>query len=190
MDRNLFLIATGANLYYSAGSPADSQLEALRRLDARPGVAVQAMSRLYRSPAFPTGSGPDYVNGCAAVSADCTAEAFLSLLHEIEAQLGRVRGARWQSRAIDLDLIGCGGLIAPDAATQTYWRSLPLAEQSVKAPERLILPHPRMQDRAFVLKPLSDIAPGWRHPVTGQSVAAMLAALPRADLDAVQPVFP
>ena len=60
--------------------------------------------------------------------------------------------------------------------------------QGVQAPDRLILPHPRMQDRAFVLAPLAEIAPDWRHPLTGLSVAAMLEALGPRALDGMTPV--
>ena len=62
------------------------------------------------------------------------------------------------------------------------------ARQRVEAPDRLILPHPRLQDRAFVLIPLADICPGWRHPVTGASVSDMIAALPEADKEAIWPL--
>ena len=81
-----------------------------------------------------------------------------------------------------------GDLVLPDAATQARWRDLPLAEQMRRAPETLVLPHPRLHERAFVLVPLLDIAPQWRHPLLGRSVAEMVAALPRAERDAVVPL--
>ncbi|MDO5657751.1 MAG: 2-amino-4-hydroxy-6-hydroxymethyldihydropteridine diphosphokinase [Paracoccus sp. (in: a-proteobacteria)] len=187
MQENLCFIATGANLSYSATGPAGSQIAALRALDQRADMAVVAVSRFYRSPAFPAGSGPDYVNACAAIRSGLGPQDLLAVLHETEAALGRVRAQRWGARVIDLDLIGLGAMVLPDAATQSHWRELPPPAQAETAPGQLILPHPRMQDRAFVLKPLADIAPLWRHPLTGLSVAAMLAALPAADRDAVLP---
>lgn len=96
--------------------------------------------------------------------------------------MGRQRegAARWGPRTIDLDLIAAGQIVRPNAAIQSTWRDLPEADQRRIAPEKLILPHPRMQDRIFVLRPLSEIAPKWRHPVTGKTVAEMLAALDSA----------
>jgi 2-amino-4-hydroxy-6-hydroxymethyldihydropteridine diphosphokinase len=81
-----------------------------------------------------------------------------------------------------------GDSVLPDAATQDRWRLLPSEAQIGSTPDQLILPHPRMQDRAFVLVPLADVAPDWVHPRTGLSVRQMLAALPAEDRDAVTPL--
>lgn len=91
-------------------------------------------------------------------------------------------------RTLDIDLLAMGDSVLPDAETQDRWRLLPMEQQVRATPDRLILPHPRLQDRAFVLVPLADVAPDWVHPRTGQSVRAMLAALPTEDRDAVKPL--
>jgi len=67
--------------------------------------------------------------------------------------------------------------VLPDVSTYRVWQDLPLERQTQVAPDTLILPHPRVQDRAFVLVPLADVAPEWRHPVSGQTVRQMLNAL-------------
>jgi 2-amino-4-hydroxy-6-hydroxymethyldihydropteridine diphosphokinase len=146
---------------------------------------VTARSHLYRTPAFPPGSGPDFANALVQVRTALAPETVLILLHEIEAAYGRVRDQRWGPRSLDLDLIALGDVILPDADTHAGWRALPSEVQGSRVPDRLILPHPRVQDRAFVLIPLRDAVPDWHHPVTGQSVAEMVAALPEADRQSV-----
>lgn len=189
MANNTFLIALGANLPSAAGLPAQTLAAALERMPEQ-GLMLAAVSRFYRSPAFPAGSGPDYVNACAVVSAEAAPTEVLARLHAIEEELGRVRSERWQARRIDLDLIAAGQTVLPDAESQAAWRALPLERQMRETPSELILPHPRLQDRGFVLIPLAEIAPAWRHPATGQSVAEMAAALPEAEKAALVPLEP
>ncbi|RWR19857.1 2-amino-4-hydroxy-6-hydroxymethyldihydropteridine diphosphokinase [Sinirhodobacter populi] len=188
-DCNMFLIALGANLSSDAGAPAQTLTAALSRLDDD-GFTLSAVSRFYRSPAFPAGSGPDYVNACAALKAapGLTPETVLAALHRVEDGLGRVRTERWQARRIDLDLIAAGDTLLPDAETHRSWRDLPLARQMREVPAMPIVPHPRLQDRAFVLIPLAEIAPHWRHPVIGKTVQEMLDALPEDEKAALTPL--
>ncbi|MBB3984296.1 2-amino-4-hydroxy-6-hydroxymethyldihydropteridine diphosphokinase [Sagittula marina] len=99
-------------------------------------------------------------------------------MHEIEADFGRARLQRWGSRTLDLDLLAVGDTILPDPETYDTWQRLTPQEQTCQTPDQLILPHPRLQDRAFVLVPLMDVAPTWQHPVLRQSTAELCAALP------------
>lgn len=179
----LCLIALGANLPLrddmTENPPGETLDAALRRLEAVTGAAVSA-SGFYRTPAFPPGSGPDFVNAAAALHITEAPEAVLTRLHAVEAEFGRRREARWGARTLDLDLIAVGDRVLPDGATQARWRALDLRAAQGQAPDRLILPHPRMQERAFVLVPLADVAPEWRHPLLGRTVREMLADLPEA----------
>lgn len=183
------LVAFGANLPLDGQAPAETIAQALQALQSE-GLALVAVSRLYLSPAFPAGAGPDYVNGAIEVSGAATHDvaALLALLHRVEARFGRERRQRWGQRTLDLDLLAAGESVLPNAATQDRWRHLAPEVQQTEAPDRLILPHPRLQDRAFVLVPLADIAPVWRHPRLGLTVQDMLAALPEADRAALVPL--
>lgn len=172
------IVALGANLPAGDLCPADAVSEAMDRLDpADHGVR----SRLFRTPAFPPGSGPDFVNAAIRMSWPESADALLMRLHAIEAEFGRTRSARWEARRMDLDLIAYGEAVLPDLETQSAWAGLAPNEAAERMPDRLIVPHPRLAERPFVLVPMADIAPDWVHPVTGQSVTQMLAACPAED---------
>jgi 2-amino-4-hydroxy-6-hydroxymethyldihydropteridine diphosphokinase len=183
----LALVALGANLNSDTDSPAHTLKKSLFRLSQK-GVSDIKTSRLFRTPAFPTGSGPDYVNAAAGFRWSDTPEALLSLLHEVEAELGRVRAERWGARVIDLDLVALGDMLCPDAQTQAHWAALPPERAAVELPDRLILPHPRLAERSFVLVPMADIAPDWRHPATGLDIATLLAARPAAERAEITPI--
>jgi len=144
-------------------------------------LSPSKQSALYATPAFPAGAGADFVNAAIVISTDLPPSEILAALHEIEANADRVRRTRWGQRTLDIDLIGCAAEVLPDPATFAQWRDLPLTDQMATAPDRLILPHPRLQDRAFVLVPLVEVAPDWRHPVSGLTVVEMLAELPAKD---------
>lgn len=185
------LVALGANLPVDGRAPADNLRLALDALPAQ-GLAVERASSLYATPCFPAGAGPDYVNAAARLrpAPGMDARAVLAALHRVEQQFGRERRQRWGMRTLDLDLIAMGALVLPDAATAAGWRDLPPGEQIAATPDRLILPHPRLQDRAFVLVPLAEIAPRWRHPALGLTAAALRNRLPAADVAAVTPLGP
>jgi len=181
------LIGLGANLPSSEGPPEATLRAALARLTAA-GLRLAAVSRFYATQAFPPGSGPDFVNAAARIKTARSPAEVLARLHDVEAALGRVRGARWAARAIDLDLLAMGDSVLPDIDTWERWAGLGPEEQLRAQPGVPILPHPRLQDRAFVLVPLKEVAPGWRHPVLGRTVAEMLAALPETERLAPRPL--
>ena len=185
------IVSLGANLPSAAGDAARTLCDVLAILHGEPDISIAAISRIWRTPAFPPGSGPDYANAAAAIRTSLAAQDLLDRLHGIEARFGRDRSTgRWSARVLDLDLIALDDLILPDTATLRHWMDLPSDRQRVLAPDRLILPHPRMGDRGFVLAPLSEIAPGWRHPLTGKPVSRMLAELGPDALEGMTPLAP
>ncbi len=181
------MVAFGANLQL-AGKPLPETVRKAAEKLAASGLSVVAMSRLYASPCFPAGAGPDYVNAAALVETSLDAPQLLATLHAVEADFGRERLNRWGQRTLDLDLIAMGDLVLPDAAMQDQWRNLPPQDQDRTAPDQLILPHPRLQDRAFVLVPLADVAPEWRHPRLNLTVRQLLERLDPRDIAAVTPL--
>ena len=180
---NKMLVAVGANVPSRAG---DSRLTVLAAVEALREVFDDVrVSRLYKTLAFPAGSGPEFINAACSFRAEIPAEGVLKALHEIEADFGRERVVRWGQRTLDLDLIAFGDLVLPNAATFDHWRNLPIDDQKVQTPDTLILPHPRVQDRAFVLVPMLDIASDWMHPVLGQTTEEMLAQLPASEREEI-----
>ena len=179
------LIALGSNLPWNDAQPIEVLRKSLKELN-KISLLTEKVSRFFATPGFPAGADHDYVNAAAVLKTDLSAERILAILHNAEASFGRTRAKRWGGRTLDLDLIATGDAVLPDIETWTRWRNLSSALQMEEAPDQLILPHPRLQDRAFVLVPLMDVAPDWCHPVTGKTVAQMLSALPQADIAAVR----
>jgi 2-amino-4-hydroxy-6-hydroxymethyldihydropteridine diphosphokinase len=118
---------------------------------------VKRVSSLYESPAWPDPADPAFINAIAEIETSLPPEALLAGLHAIEAGFGRRRSVRNAPRSLDLDLIA-------------YHNEIRGGEDA-----DLILPHPRLSGRAFVLAPLLEVAPDWRHPVSGETAAEMAA---------------
>ena len=181
------ILAFGANIRSNSGGPAQTIAAATEALASR-GMRIIRMSRLYSTPCMPAGSGPDYVNAICEVDTQAPPEDVLAALHAVEEAFGRTREGRWAARGLDIDLIAYGDQVCPDLATYIAWRDLPFEDQRTRAPAQLILPHPRIADRAFVLIPLAEILPDWRHPISGLTVRQMLEALPESDKTPVKPL--
>lgn len=151
----LAAIGLGANL----GDAAATLRDALAEIARLPGIELLRASRLYRTPAWGRTEQPDFINAVALVDTTMPARELLDALLAIERSFGRVRldGERWGPRTLDLDLIDYHGLIRRDPPP--------------------VLPHPGIAERIFVLAPIAEIAPDWRHPETGLTAAAMLRRL-------------
>jgi len=185
--KNQPLVAIGSNEEYQFGGAVAIVKAAIIALGLA-GLPVRSVSRLYRTPCFPAGYGPDFINATVGLSSDLPAQEILKRLHEVEDEYRRGREKRWGPRTLDLDLLAIGGQILPNKDKLRHWMELPIESQLQSAPDQLILPHPRLQDRSFVLIPLSEIAPDWEHPVTGKTVTEMVNELPEVDKTAITPI--
>jgi 2-amino-4-hydroxy-6-hydroxymethyldihydropteridine diphosphokinase len=155
----MILLGLGANLPSVAHGPPPATLAAAIDALVAEGVAVERRSPWYRSAPLPSADQPWFVNGVIAVATRLAPAELLALLHRTEQRFGRRRQHRNEPRVLDLDLLDYDGRVEGTGS--------PVA-----------LPHPRLHERAFVLLPLRDVAPDWRHPVSGAGIEALIAALP------------
>lgn len=157
----MIYVGLGANLPSPDYSTPEATLAAALERFAAAGVTLVARAPWYRSAPVPRSDQPWFVNGVAAVETALAPGPLLSALLGIEAAFGRVRRERWGPRIIDLDIIA-------------------FHDKVLAAPGGPEIPHPRMHERAFVLLPLADLAPDWRHPVLHRGVQDLIAALDTA----------
>jgi len=181
------LIALGSNSEFRGVPPIKTLAKSIELLSIR-GCVIRAQSRNFETPAFPPGAGPAFVNAAVHVGWNGSAAALMTVLHDVEAEFGRVREHRWSARTLDLDLLLVDQDVLPDPQTVKSWMDLDLEAQKTRAPDQLLVPHPRLHDRSFVLVPLMDIAPDWVHPITQLTIKQMHDALPQSDRDAVIPL--
>jgi len=165
----LCAIALGSNLSSEIGDSEKIVKSAIAQLASYPEIEIVQVSRWYRTKAITlpnTASQPDYINGCAVLKTSLNPFQLLATLFKIEQMFGRERRERWGARTLDLDLLLYNDL-------------------QIDIPE-LVLPHPRMGDRAFVLLPLAEIAADWIHPIHQVAIAELAQNAP--DLDVSQPM--
>jgi 2-amino-4-hydroxy-6-hydroxymethyldihydropteridine diphosphokinase len=157
----VILIAFGSNLNSLWGTSRATVERALAELRAVR-IEIVHVSTLIETAPYGNPNQPTFVNAVAQIRTHKTPDALMRTLHMIERRAGRKRGRRWGPRTLDLDLIDYHGLVR---------RKLSL---DIKP---LVLPHPGILLRSFVLEPIAEIAPRWRHPVSHQTAQQALRTL-------------
>ena len=156
------ILGIGGNLvpdgYKTLQEGCDAAIEQLAHYKIR----VLGQSRWYETAPVPISDQPWFINAVILAETTLPAPTTLSVLHRIESRFGRTRNLRNEARVLDIDLVDFGGMVIKK--------------------ENLILPHPRMHERAFVLLPLRDLFADWTHPQTGQSLDALIDSLPADQL--------
>ncbi len=152
----MIFVAIGANLPGPDGADALTTCRrAVAALDALPRLQLRSLSRWFATAPMPPSGQPPYINGVAGLSGEADPAELLAALQVIESAHGRVRGVSNAARTLDLDIVAMGALVRASADP--------------------VVPHPRMHQRAFVLRPLADIAPDWVHPQSGRTLTNLLA---------------
>jgi 2-amino-4-hydroxy-6-hydroxymethyldihydropteridine diphosphokinase len=157
----MILVALGSNISGPWGSPRQAVQRALAELSQWP-VALLRASTLIETAPFGNKNQPNFVNAVAIIDTALPPESLLRLLHMIERKAGRRRAKRWGPRTLDLDIIDYHGIVKAQRG------------QHQKA---LVLPHPGIAERSFVLDPIAEIAPRWRHPLTHNTAKVMIRKL-------------
>ena len=154
----MILIGLGSNISGPWGNPRQTVEKALRALDQFPLHLVKSSTLLATKP-FGNKNQPDFINAVALINTALAPTALLSCLHEIERQAGRKRGRRWGPRTLDLDILDYKSrILRPEGRGRAGLR----------------LPHEGIAARDFVLAPIAEIAPRWRHPMLHRSAAEMI----------------
>ncbi len=159
----MILIGLGSNKTGPWGKPRECVGRALAILDEHP-LKLLKMSKLIETTPYGNQDQPAYINAVARIETRLPALILLQALRSIERAAGRERRERWGARTLDLDILDYNGVVVADGVAQTV-------------DAELVLPHPAISEREFVLAPIAEIAPRWKHPVTGLTARQMLAAL-------------
>ncbi len=180
---NNYVIVLGSNLSSEFGNSAETLKKCVDEITSNPDIKSILESNWYISSSFLNAREPRYVNVGIRFSTKLQPIKLLDFTSGLENKYGRKRKERWGPRTCDIDILLCDQLILPSKLYFKKWLNLNLSDQIRLVPDELILPHPRLQERTFFLKPLNDLKPEWIHPFLKVKAKEMLDSLPPYELE-------
>ena len=183
---NNYVVVLGSNLSSEFGNSAETLKKCVDEIRSNPDIESLSESNWYISSSFLNKREPRYVNVGIRFSASLEPIELLNFTSGLENKYGRKRQRRWGPRTCDIDILLCDQLILPNKLNFNKWLNLDLSDQIRLVPNELILPHPRLQERVFFLKPLNDLKPDWIHPFLNMNAKEMLDSLPPYELENIQ----
>ena len=185
---NNYILVLGSNLSSEFGSSGETLKKCVGELRSFQAIHSLRESKWYISSSFVNEREPRYVNVGVRFSTNLFPADLLNFTSDLENKYGRKRQRRWEPRTCDIDIILCDQLILPSKLHFEKWLKLDLLDQTVLSPNELILPHPRLQERTFFLKPLNDLQPDWIHPFLEMKAKEMLDSLPPNELQNIEEI--
>lgn len=179
------ILGLGANLPFGGAGPTSNLRTAIDEISSG-ALSNVTVSGFYQSTPVPHTDQPDFVNCVMSGTTQLPAKELMTLCQSLETKFGRERDGRWQARTLDIDILAYGNQILP---TADGWTKLMHQGRDGTVAADLIVPHPRLHERGFVLKPLAEIWPDWSHPVLGKTALELLHSLGPEEVDDVRPIF-
>ena len=183
---NNYVVVLGSNLSSEFGNSAETLKKCVSEIRSYSAIQTLLESNWYISSSFVDEREPRYVNVGIRFRTNLKPIDLLTFTSGLEKKFGRKRQRRWESRTCDIDILLCDQLILPNKIHFEKWLRLDLSDQIKLSPNELILPHPRLQDRTFFLKPLNDLQPDWIHPFLEVKAKEMLDSLPPNELENIE----
>ena len=183
---NNYIVVLGSNLSSKFGNSAETLKKCVDEIKSNPSIESLLESKWYISASFLDKRDPRYVNVGIRFSTKLKPKKLLNFTSGLENKYGRKRQERWGPRTCDIDILLCDQQILPSKLYFNEWLNLNLSDQIRLVPNELILPHPRLQERTFFLKPLHDLQPDWIHPFLNVKAKEMLDSLPPYELESIQ----
>ena len=185
---NKYVVVLGSNLPSKFGNSAETLKKCVDEIRSHPSIKSLLESNWYISSSLIDEKEPRYVNVGIRFDTNLNPIDLLNYTSGLEKRFGRKREKRWEPRTCDIDILLCNQLILPNKAHFQKWLKLDFSDQIKLSPIELILPHPRLQERTFFLKPLIDLQPDWIHPFLGMKAKEMLDSLPPNELENIKEI--